>query len=1129
MRNYLLILERESNKSRFLRIPWRKFLFALFFFAGFALNTQAQHDLSLLKSVDVDSAGVGDTVTFTISIINDADSSVNTVVVKDSLPANVTFIDSLPDKGSYDPTTHLWTVGNITTSAADDTIDLEIRVRIDAPGLVFNEAEIHSTAAGDYDVDSSPGDGDILDDDYASACVSVPFKICPAQEDTILLTAPLGYSNYQWSRNGTPIGGATSNTYKAYQAGEYTFTADTMSCSGGVCCPIIIEEACFDLALDKKLASGQSSIVSPGDTVDYTITVHNQGDYYVDSILITDYVPTGMTPIGWSGNDTLLTIADSQLPAGGLAPGPDSTISVNISLIIGSSVSADSLVNYAEISKGVDVSGTDSRDIDSNYDTNDTNNPGGLSNSPADDYIDGNGTGTPGDGVAATDADNHDPQVIYICPTITDPSPAVTVCSGDPVDTLYVVTTTADSISFVYFTTQQTGSDMYSGGTAIDTIPATNDTARITNVSFPVNNTTSPITYYVYAILHPTPSSASCRPSQEIQVTVAPQPAFTGRDTAICNGETIDLEDLLTGTLIGAVDYGTSFGTYPDTITTTVSPSITTTYYVRDSVEATGCVDTAQITITVTPQPAFTGRDTTICNGESIDLEDLLTGTLVGAVDYGTTFGTYSDTITTVVSPSVTTTYYVRDSVENATGCVDTAQITITVTPQPAFTGRDTTICNGETIDLEDLLTGTLVGAVDYGTTFGTYSDTITTTVSPSITTTYYVRDSVENATGCVDTAQITITVTPQPAFTGRDTAICNGETIDLEDLLTGTLIGAVDYGTTFGTYSDTITTVVSPSVTTTYYIRDSIENATGCVDTAQITITVRPLPTATLAVSDTTICSGESASIVISNTQLGVKYQLRNDGTDNNVGIAVPGNGGNITFTLMNLTTDSTFNILATDTTTGSMCAVELTDKGVITVVECDYGDLQDLTAGTGAGDYQTLEANNGPSHYIISGLNLGLTVDGENDGVSSGTATGDDTAGSPDDEDGVNIFPSLDIVPGGTIILPIEVLNTTGDTAHLEAWIDWNGDGDFDDPGEMVVNINDENNIGTFPTSVTIAVPTDATTGQALGVRFRLSNTDNMTPTGQITSGEVEDYIIGINCPANICLPVQTTVIKK
>jgi len=43
-------------------------------------------------------------------------------------------------------------------------------------------------------------------------------------------------------------------------------------------------------------------------------------------------------------------------------------------------------------------------------------------------------------------------------------------------------------------------------------------------------------------------------------------------------------------------------------------------------------------------------------------------------------------------------------------------------------------------------------------------------------------------------------------------------------------------------------------------------------------------------------------------------------------------------------------------------------------------------------------------------------------------------------------------------------------------------------------------------------------------LGFRIRLSNEDNMTPNGHIYSGEVEDYLIDVNCPPSICLPTAT-----
>ncbi len=194
-----------------------------------------------------------------------------------------------------------------------------------------------------------------------------------------------------------------------------------------------------------------------------------------------------------------------------------------------------------------------------------------------------------------------------------------------------------------------------------------------------------------------------------------------------------------------------------------------------------------------------------------------------------------------------------------------------------------------------------------------------------------------------------------------------------------------------------------------------------------------------------------------------------------------------------------------------------------VVTMVEkvcTDYGDLQDTSAGTGTGDYQTLAANAGPSHEIITGLSIGASVDDDLDGQSSVNANGDS-------DDGFSFSSTFDIVPGGTLNIPIDVVNTTGNTAHYEVWIDWNNDGDFNDPNEMVANLSD-NGSGNFGQSTfPVTVPSGAVTDQPLGFRARLSNTDNMSPNGAVTSGEVEDYLITISCKMPICLPV--TVIKS
>ena len=184
---------------------------------------------------------------------------------------------------------------------------------------------------------------------------------------------------------------------------------------------------------------------------------------------------------------------------------------------------------------------------------------------------------------------------------------------------------------------------------------------------------------------------------------------------------------------------------------------------------------------------------------------------------------------------------------------------------------------------------------------------------------------------------------------------------------------------------------------------------------------------------------------------------------------------------------------------------------------------DLPDSGIGTNTRDYETLLSSNGPAHSIVTGLSIGSTVDNETDGQQSDLADGDGA-----DEDGF-IFPnSLNFRPGATILRPLNIINTTGVVAYLEAWIDWNGDGDFEDANEMILDLSDDS-AGDFGLSIiTVNVPNNAIQNQPIGVRFRLSHTNNMTPYGFIESGEVEDYLISIGCPLDQCLPTQINVTK-
>jgi CSLREA domain-containing protein len=94
------------------------------------------------------------------------------------------------------------------------------------------------------------------------------------------------------------------------------------------------------------------------------------------------------------------------------------------------------------------------------------------------------------------------------------------------------------------------------------------------------------------------------------------------------------------------------------------------------------------------------------------------------------------------------------------------------------------------------------------------------------------------------------------------------------------------------------------------------------------------------------------------------------------------------------------------------------------------DFGDAPDSGVGTGTGNYQTTQADGGPSHAIVAGLHLGAHVDGFGEGsLQNVTANADDVdAALPDDEDGVLNPLELRGTIGAAPSVTLLVTNTTG-----------------------------------------------------------------------------------------------------
>jgi hypothetical protein len=164
-------------------------------------------------------------------------------------------------------------------------------------------------------------------------------------------------------------------------------------------------------------------------------------------------------------------------------------------------------------------------------------------------------------------------------------------------------------------------------------------------------------------------------------------------------------------------------------------------------------------------------------------------------------------------------------------------------------------------------------------------------------------------------------------------------------------------------------------------------------------------------------------------------------------------------------------------------------------------------LDWGDAPNTYRTNAAANGARHTIRAGFHLGMLIDAEPNGQPSAGAQGDDLNGI-DDEDGVKApVGFVGFQPGGAAVLKV----TASAPGRLDAWIDWNRNGVFDNPGDRIATAAP---LAMGANFIVVNVPMGAQLGDTYA-RFRLSDMGVVQPYGYGGDGEVEDYHVNIIPP--------------
>jgi uncharacterized repeat protein (TIGR01451 family)/fimbrial isopeptide formation D2 family protein len=334
-----------------------------------ATETPKYADLGVKKTTNNVQPGVGDTVTYTVSLFNLGTSAATNVEVTDTLPDNVTFVSATPSAGSFDNDSKVWSIPNVpTTNGIANPLTLTIVATATSTGRSFNTVTITASDVWDPNdrnntakTPTDPQEADLVvsktaDDSTPNVGDNVTFTVTlnnvgPSAAQNVvvndLLPAGLQYVSHVAS-SGAYVPGTgvwTLGTVPASTANTLTVVATVLAPASGPALPVTnaatatsttpdpnpdnntddktVTPLQADLAVFKVVDDQNPNV---GDTITFTIEVDNFGPDAATQVVVNDQLPAGLTFV--SASPSTGTYAGGVWTVGTVAAGGSATLTV---------------------------------------------------------------------------------------------------------------------------------------------------------------------------------------------------------------------------------------------------------------------------------------------------------------------------------------------------------------------------------------------------------------------------------------------------------------------------------------------------------------------------------------------------------------------------------------------------------------------------------------------------------------------------------------------------------------------------------------------------------------------------------------------------------------------------------
>ena len=459
-----------------------------------------------------------------------------------------------------------------------------------------------------------------------------------------------------------------------------------------------------------------------------------------------------------------------------------------------------------------------------------------------------------------------------------------TVCSGSNSGTVNLTGQTGSVLNWQYST---------DGGTTWTTIANTTTSQTYTNLT--------QTTQYRAVVQSGVCSSANSS-AATITVSALSVGGSVGSNATVCSGTNSGTVNLTgqTGSVLNwqySTDGGTTWTTIANTTTSQAYTNLTQTTQYRAVVQSGVCSSAnssaATITVSALSVGGSVGSNATVCSGSNSGTVNLTgqTGNELNwqySTDGGTTWTTIANTTTSQTYTNLTQTTQYRSVVQSgvcSSANSSNATITVNALSVGGSVGSNATVCSGSNSGTVNLTgqTGNVLNwqySTDGGTTWTTIANTTTSQTYSNLTQTTLGRAVVQNG-GCSSAnssaATITVNAASVGGSVGSNATVCSGSNSGTVYLTgqTGTVVNwqySIDGGSTWVSIANTTTSQTYNNIPETVIGRAIVQNGVcPSANSNPVTITVTPLPSATISYPSSPYCSNSgSATVTITGTSGG-------------------------------------------------------------------------------------------------------------------------------------------------------------------------------------------------------------------------------------------------------------------